>query len=457
VQPHKQMILGAFFNPTGHHVASWRHPEAQADAGINFAHYAELAAMAERGKFHLIFLADNLGIRDARMEALARSAQYIANFEPLTLISALSAVTKCIGFVATASTSYNEPYHVARKFASIDHISGGRTGWNIVTSTLQSEARNFGRDEHFSHAERYDRAREFTDIVLSLWDSWDDDAFSRDKVRGTFFDPKKLHALGHAGKHFKVQGPLNVPRAPQGYPVLVQAGASDDGREFAAEFAEVIFSNHLNVASAREYYLKLKGRAQEIGRSPDSIKILPGLSPIVGRTALEAKEKFENLQSLIDPVVAREMLTTVLGGVDLSGYPFDGPLPELTPPPNVIQSAFENWTRLASTENLTIRQLAMRAAGARGKNVICGSSVEIADIMEEWLNAGAADGFNVMPPYLPGAFADFVDLVVPELQRRGIYRTDYMGATLRENLGLRRPESRYSQNTTTSLTASVKV
>ena len=435
-----EMILGAFFNPTGHHVASWRHPEGQADAGVNFAHYRDIARTAERGRFHMIFLADNLGVRDAKMEALSRSAQYIANFEPLTLISALAAVTDRIGLVATASTSYNEPYHVARKFASIDHISSGRAGWNIVTSTLRSEARNFGLDDHMDHAMRYRRAREFTQVVLGLWDSWEDDAFVRDKDSGTFFIPEKLHAVNHEGEFFKVAGPLNIPRPPQGHPVLVQAGASEDGKDFASEFAEVIFTNHLSAEAGVAYCCDLRARAEAHGRGPSELKILPGLSPVVGATAAEAEAKFAHLQSLIDPVVGREMLSTVLGGLDLSDYDLDGPLPtNLEPPRNVIQSAFENWTRLGRDENLTIRELSMRAAGARGKTVMRGDARQIADMMESWFIAGACDGFNIMPPYLPGALDDFVDLVVPELQRRGLFHTEYSGGSLRESLGLLRP------------------
>jgi FMN-dependent oxidoreductase (nitrilotriacetate monooxygenase family) len=448
-----QMVLGVFFNPTGHHSASWRHPDAEADAGINFSHYAEIARTAERAKFHLLFLADNIGVRDAKMEALSRSAQYIANFEPMTLLSALSAVTEKIGLVATASTSYNEPFHVARKFASIDHLSGGRAGWNIVTSTLKSEANNFGREEHLDHKERYERAREFTEVVMGLWDSWDDDAFPRDKLSGLFFEPDKLHTLNHKGRFFNVRGPLNVPRSPQGCPVLVQAGASDDGREFASEFAEIIFTNHLTKESGKAYYADLKARAAKYGRSGDQIKVLPGLSPVVGRTSAEAEERFEYLQSLIDPIVAREMLSTVLGGADLSGYQLDGPLPDLPITNTTIQSALENWTKLARSENLTIRQLALRAAGARGKSVVRGSPTDIADIMEDLFKSEAADGFNIMPPYLPGSLNDFVDLVVPELQRRGIFRTEYSGATLRENLGLQKPSSRYQAANRAAATA----
>jgi FMN-dependent oxidoreductase (nitrilotriacetate monooxygenase family) len=438
-----QLKLGAFFNPTGHHVASWRHPDAQADAGVNFKHYVEIAQTAERGKFDLIFLADNICVRKAHMDALSRSAQYIANFEPITMISALSSVTDRIGLVATASTSYNEPYHVARKFASIDHLSGGRAGWNLVTSGQQEEAYNFGRDEHYGHSERYDRAREFADVVVGLWDSWDRDAFVRDKEAGLFFHPEKLHPLNHKGQHFAVRGPLNVPRSPQGRPVIVQAGGSAEMVGVATQFAEAIFCAPLTLETGHDLYAKLKGGLAAHGRSPDQMVIMPGLSAIIGRTEAEATEKYEYLQSLIHPIVAREILSTLLGGFDLSPYPFDGPVPEVAPTESSNRSTIANVLCLAKRENLTIRQLAMRVAGARGKSVVKGTPVQIADYMQEWFEQGAADGFNIMPPYLPGALNEFVDLVIPELQRRGLFRTEYEGKTLREHLGLRRPESRY--------------
>jgi FMN-dependent oxidoreductase (nitrilotriacetate monooxygenase family) len=438
-----QMRLGAFFNPTGHHVASWRHPQAQADAGINFQHYAELARTAERAKFDLVFLADNVCVREANMEALSRSAQYVANFEPLTLLAALSAVTTDIGLVATASTSYNEPFHVARKFASLDHLSGGRAGWNLVTSGMAAEARNFGRTEHYGHGERYDRAREFAQIVVGLWDSWDDDAFERNKESGRFFTPEKLHRLDHQGPHFSVRGPLNVPRSPQGRPVIVQAGGSDDMIGVAAEFAEVIFCAPLTIEQAQTFYGTIKGKMAEHGRSPDAMKIMPGLSAIVGRTEAEAEEKYQELQSLIHPVVAREILSTVLGGIDLTPYPFDGPFPQSLPMSNASQSTFQYVLDIARRESLTVRQVAMRVAGARGKSVVRGSPTQIADHMEDWFRTDGCDGFNVMPPYLPGGLDDFVTLVVPELQRRGLFRTEYQGHTLRDRLGLARPASRY--------------
>lgn len=440
----RQLRLGAFFNPTGHHVASWRHPQSQADAGINFPHYMELAQTAERAKFDMVFLADNVCVRKAHIDALSRSAQYIANFEPITLLSALSAVTSRIGLVATASTSYNEPYHVARKFASIDHLSGGRAGWNLVTSGQQEEAYNFGREAHYEHGERYDRAREFAEVVVGLWDSWDDDAFIRNKESGQFFDPAKLHTLNHKGKYFSVRGPLNVPRTPQGRPVIVQAGGSDDMVNVAAEFAEVIFCAPLTVEHGRDLYASLKGKMAKYGRHPDHMKIMPGLSTIVARSESEANEKYDYLQSLIHPIVAREILSTVLGGVDLTKYPLDGPMPTDLPLSNASQSTFKFALDLARKENLTVRQLAVRMAGARGKAVIKGTPAQIADIMEEWLVKEAADGFNIMPPYLPGALNEFVELVIPELQRRGLFRTEYEGRTLREHLGLPRPESRYA-------------
>ena len=438
----EQLRLGVFFNPTGHHVASWRHAESQKDAGINFAHYVEIAQTAERGKFDMIFFADSVSVRRASMEALSRSAQYIANFEPLTLLSALSVVTEHIGLTATASTSYNEPYHVARKFASLDHLSGGRAGWNLVTSTQAAEAQNFSRDDHFGHAERYERATEFAEIVQGLWDSWDDDAFVRDVESGTYFTPGKLHELDYEGEHFSVKGPLNVARPPQGYPIIVQAGASEAGIEISAKFAEVVFCSPNSLDVAKTYYDKLKAKMAEFGRPPEHVKVMPGLSCIIGDSEAEAEEKYEELQSMIHPIVARDILGTVLGHIDLSPYPLDGPLPEIKES-NASQSTVDELSNIAKAENLTILQLAMRVAGARGKAVIRGTPASIVDFMKEWFMNYGCDGFNVLPPVLPGGLNDFVGKVVPELQRRGLFRTEYTGKTLRENLGLPRPESRY--------------
>ena len=451
----EKLRLGAFFNPTGHHVASWRHPQSQADAGVNFEHYAEIARTAEHAKMDMVFLADNISVREAHPDALARSAQYIANMEPITLLSALAAVTTRIGLVATASTSYNEPYHVARKFASIDHISKGRAGWNLVTSGQAADAYNFSRDEHYEHGVRYGRARESAQVVVGLWDSWDDDAFIRDKESGIFLDPAKMHRLDHKGEWFSVRGPLNAPRTPQGRPVIVQAGGSEEMIRVAAEFAEVIFCAPLNIEQARILYAELKARMAQHGRSPDEMKIMPGLSAVVGRTAEEANEKQRYLDELTHPIVAREILSTILGDADLSGYPMDGPMPQIAPTKISSQSVITHIMDIARRGNLTLRQTAQVVAGARGKFVVRGAPEHIADVMEEWFRTDACDGFNVMPPYLPGALDDFVTLVIPELQRRGLFRTEYEGRTLREHLGLKRPESRHRKAIAGSVTGQI--
>ncbi|HEV2574796.1 LLM class flavin-dependent oxidoreductase [Methylocella sp. CPCC 101449] len=438
----KQMKLAAYFNPTGHHVASWRHPRAQRDAHQNIEHYVEIARTAERAKFDMIFLADGNATRDADIEAISRSVQFVAHFEPITLLSALAMVTKNIGLTATASTTYNEPYNLARKFASLDHISHGRSGWNLVTSGQPAEAANFGRDGVKEHSERYSRAREFAEVVQGLWDSWDDDAFIRDTKSGLFFEPDRMHHLNHKGEHFKVRGPLNVPRPPQGYPVMVQAGASDEGRELAAQYAEAIFSPHLNIPAAKAYYDDVKGRMKAYNRDPDHLKVLPGISVVVAESDDKAAEDFNTLQSLIHPIVGREILSTMLGGADLTPYPLDEPLPDL-PLTNASRGHFESIMAMARAENLTIRQLGERCAGARGKNSIHGSVKKVADYMEEWFAANACDGFCVMPPYISGQHDDFCNMVIPELQKRGLFRKEYEGATLRENLGLPRPPSRH--------------
>jgi len=438
----RQIKLGAFLMETGHHIAAWRHPQAHAAAGLDFAHYAELAQIAERAKFDTIFFADTVGVRDTDLASLSRTAR-ADHFEPITLLSALSAVTKHIGLTATVSTSFNEPYNVARKFASLDHLSAGRAGWNLVTSSSEAEAHNFSLDHHFDHALRYERAREFYDVVTGLWDSWEDDAFVRDKSSGLYFDPAKLHALNHRGTHFKVKGPLNVARAPQGWPVVVQAGASEAGRELAAQTAEVIFVAHQTLDEAQSFYRDVKGRLGKYGRHADDLKIMPGIFPVIGRTQEEADEKFEALQSLIHPVVGVSLLSKMTGGVDLSSFPVDGPVPDL-PETNGGKSRQRLLLDLARRENLTIRDLYLRIAGARGHQQVVGTPQSIADQLQHWFEEGAADGFNIMSPWLPGGLVEFADQVVPELQRRGLFRTEYEGRTLRENLGLRRPPNRHT-------------
>ncbi|MHC2002561.1 LLM class flavin-dependent oxidoreductase [Methylobacterium sp. CM6241] len=435
------MRLGAFLYPGGHHVAAWRHPSSQADAGIDPAHYRRLAKVAEAAKFDLIFLADGVSIRGDDIDALSRTAiRYVGQFEPLTLLSHLSAVTERIGLVATASTTYSEPFHVARKFASLDHLSGGRAGWNLVTSADPREAYNFSRDSHLAHASRYARAEEFVDVVAGLWDTFEDDAFVRDREEGRFFDPAKLHVLGHEGEHFSVRGPLNVPRPPQGHPVVVQAGSSEAGKALAARTAEVIFTAQATLDDATAFYADVKGRLGRHGREPDSLKILPGAFPVVGRTMAEAEDKYGALQELIHPVVGRSLLEQ-LAGLDLSGYSDDAPVP----PANGTEggkSRQDLLVTIARREGLTIRELYLRIAGARGHWTLIGTPARIADALQERFEAYGADGFNIMPPTLPGGLDDFATLVIPELQRRGLFRTEYEGTTLRENLGLARPHHR---------------
>ena len=442
--PERQRFLklGAFFHPTGHHVAAWRHEGAQIDAGTNFEHYVRLARTAERAKFDLVFLADAVATRDGNLEGLSRWPQYMAYFEPLTLLAGLAAVTRHIGLVSTATTSYNEPYHIARKFASLDHISHGRAGWNVVTSSNASEAFNFGRDAHYGHAERYERAEEFVDIVKRLWDSYDDDAFVRDRAAGRYFPPSALHFLRHQGRHFTVRGPLNVARPPQGHPVLFQASASDTGKDLAAKIAEVIFTPLHDIEKGQAFYRELKDHAARFGRGPDEIIIMPGLNPVVGRTRAEAAEKQRHFQSLIHPDVGRELLSNALGGVDLGGVDIDAPLPDHIISPE--QRRTDARISYLFREQLTVRQMYEKYGGARGQRTVVGTAEDIADQMQEWFVGRAVDGFLIQPPHLPAGLDEFVEQVIPVLQERRLFRTEYEGATLRENLGLRRPPSTYA-------------
>ncbi|AKF48424.1 LLM class flavin-dependent oxidoreductase [Pseudomonas fragariae (ex Marin et al. 2024)] len=436
----RQMKLGAFLMATGHHVAAWRHPDVPADAGLDFKHYRHVARVAQAAKFDALFVADSVAAATGDIASrMARSD----HFEPLTLLSALSAVTEHIGLIATATTTYNEPYHVARKFASLDHLSGGRAGWNLVTSDAAAEAQNFGRAEHVAHAERYSRAREFHQVVTGLWDSWADDAFTRDKASGEYYDPARLHVLDHQGEHFRVKGPLNVARSPQGQPVVVQAGSSEVGRDLAAQTAEVVFTAQTSLASAQAFYADIKGRLRAFGRDADSLKIMPGVFIVVAETEALAKAKFESFQELVEPQVGVALLGRMLGNFDLSGYPLDGPLPELPLTDSGQRSRQKLLTELADQENLTLAQLGRRIAGGRGHYSLIGTPEQIADELQRWFEQGAADGFNVLVPHLPGGLEDVAQLLVPELQRRGLFRTEYEGTTLRENLGLQRPAYRF--------------
>jgi len=435
----RQMKLGAFLMATGHHVAAWRHPDVPADAGLDFKHYRHLAQVAEAAKFDALFVADSVAAATGDIASrMARSD----HFEPLTLLSALSAVTNHIGLIATATTTYNEPYHVARKFASLDHLSGGRAGWNLVTSDAAAEAQNFGRSEHVGHAERYSRAREFHQVVTGLWNSWADDAFIRDKASGQYYDPARVQVLNHQGEHFSVKGPLNVARSPQGQPVVVQAGSSEVGRDLAAQTAEVVFTAQTSLASAQAFYADIKGRLAAFGRSDDSLKIMPGVLIVVAETEALAREKFESFQDLVEPEVGVALLGRMLGNFDLSGYPLDGPLPELPLTDSGQRSRQKLLTELAEQEHLNLAQLGRRIAGGRGHYSLIGTPEQVADELQRWFEQGAADGFNVLVPHLPGGLEDVARLLVPELQRRGLFRTEYEGTTLRENLGLQRPINR---------------
>ncbi len=426
--------------PVSIHTAWWRYPGAAPDANFNFAHLTSFAQTLERGKFDAFFMADHLAVLNMPMAALKRSAT-VTSFDPLILLPALAAVTSKIGLIATGSTTFDTPYNLARKFASLDALSGGRAGWNIVTTSNPDAALNFGLDDHMEHDERYARAAEFYQVVTGLWDSFADDAFVRDVDSGIFFEPEKMRALNHVGKYFKVKGPLNVARPPQGWPVIVQAGASEAGRNFAAGTAEMIFAEGGLIEKARAFYADMKTRAENHGRNPAHMKILPGALVVVGNTQEEAQEKRALLDSLVHPDSGLGTLSTMLG-VDARQFALDEKLPGTLPPTNASHSARERVLEMAARENWTVRQLAQYVGGFAGAS-FTGTAASIADEMAEWFHTGACDGFNVMFPTVPAGLDDFVNLVVPELQRRELFRTEYEGSTLREHLGLPRPANRF--------------
>src|SRR2546421_3140891 len=437
--PSRQLRLGAFMRPATIHTGAWRYPGAFPDANFNFAHLKRFAQTLERGKFDAFFMADHMAVLNMPLDALKRSATP-TSFEPMTLLPALAMVTERLGLVATGSTTFDEPYHVARRFASLDHISGGRAGWNVVTTSNPDAALNFGMEEHMEHSERYARAREFYDVVTGLWDSWADDAFVRDVEQGFYFDPDKLHVLNHKGKYLSVRGPLNIARPIQGWPVIVQAGASEDGRQLAAETAEAVFTGGGSLADGQKLYADIKGRMDRLGRNRDHLKILPGAFVVVGESIEEAKEKRALLDSRVHYDSAIASLSVRLG-TDASGFDPYGQLPPI-PETNASTSGRHRLVDLAARDKLTVRQLAQRVGGYGGLAFV-GAPETIADQMEEWLTSFGCDGFNIMFPYLPQGLDDFVDKVVPELQRREIFRREYEGRTLRENLGLPRPKNRF--------------
>jgi FMN-dependent oxidoreductase (nitrilotriacetate monooxygenase family) len=421
------------------HTAAWRYPGAFPDANFNFEHIKRFAQTLERGCVDAFFMADHLAVLNMPMDALKRSAT-VTSFEPMTLLPALAMVTKHLGLIATGSTTYDEPYHVARRFASLDHISGGRAGWNVVTTSNPDASKNFGHEDHLDHAERYARAREFVDVVTGLWDSWADDAFIRDVDRGIYSDPAKMHVLDHKGKYISARGPLNIARPIQGWPVIVQAGASDPGRQLAAETAEAVFTAQSSLEVGQRFYADVKGRMEKAGRDPDHMKILPGVMIYVGDSLDEAQAKRAKLDSLVNYESSIASLSIALGH-DASKFDPDAPLPEI-PESNASKSGRERAIDLAKREHLTVRQLAQRLGGHSGLSML-GTPKMIADQMEEWLVTRGSDGFTLQFPYLPQGLDDVVDRVIPELQRRGIFRRAYEGKTLRENLGLPRPANRF--------------
>jgi len=441
------MNIGLFLYVPGNHHGGWRHPAAEPEGDSDFAHYLRQVQTAERGKFDTVFFQDTSAVIGS--EAIARGDKgwdhhgRAVHLDPVSLLPALAVLTRNIGLISTATTTYNEPFHIARRFATIDHISKGRAGWNLVTSQVEDEARNFGASEHMRHGDRYARASEFYDVVAGLWDSWEEDAFLHDKANGRYYDPDKLHFLEHKGEHFWVRGPLNVARTPQGRPVVAQAGSSEAGREMAARSADLVFTAQPTPEEARAFREDLRARLPKYGRRPGDLKVLPGLMPIVGRTDAEAEEKMEALRSLLPDNVVVSALGRHTGGVDLTQYPLDGPLPPLKPS-NSAKARQELLVDLAARNNFTIRQLAHYVAFAGGHLVVHGSAERVADLMQHWFEAGACDGFNLMFPFFPAPLDDFVDLVVPELQRRGLFRTEYEGTTLRQNLGLPVPDNRYT-------------
>ncbi|GGL18019.1 monooxygenase [Sphaerisporangium melleum] len=432
----RRLHLNAFLMGVGHHEAAWRHPRTEPARLTDVRHYQELARIAERGLLDSVFLADGLALQgDVRHNA-------IGGLEPLTLLSALAAVTDHIGLIATVSTTYNEPFHVARTFASLDHISGGRAGWNIVTSAGEAEARNFGR-ERPAHADRYARATEFLEVVTKLWDGWEDDAIVGDRRLGQYADTGRIHPADHHGTHFRVAGPLNTSRSPQGHPLLVQAGSSEDGKEFAARFAEAVFTAQQTLAEGQEFYADLKSRLARYGRSPGELLILPGISPIIGGTEEEAQRLARELEDLIIPAYGLAQLSHLVG-IELTEDDLDRPLPAIPVETEGAQSRRKLIIDLARREGLTVRRLLGRLAGGRGHRVVAGTPEQIADQIQSWFENGAADGFNIMPPTLPDGLTAFVEHVVPDLQVRGLFRTEYESRTLRGNYGLPRPASRYT-------------
>ncbi len=442
----RKLRFGAFMSVPGCHPTGWRHPDAVPECDIGFRHLAHMARTAERGKLDAMFFQDSAcvvgsgGLYGRPPFNIQNGRQ--AHIEPVSAIAALAAVTSHIGLISTCTTTYNEPFNLARRFLTIDHISGGRAGWNLVTSQAEDEAMNFGADAHMEHGARYDRASEFYDVVRGLWDSWDDDAFLRDKDSGMWFDKDRMHILNHKGEHFSVRGPMNVARSPQGRPVVAQAGSSGVGMDLSARCADMVFTAQTTIKEGQDFCAELRGRMAAYGRGPDEIRIFPGIMPIVGRTMDEARAKHDQLREMVDDTVALRGVNRLCGGLDISQFDPDGPLPDL--PPSNAARARQQMIIAMGKRGMTIRQIGRVLGMSQAHRVLWGTPASMADDMQEWLEAGACDGFNLLFAHYPKPLEEFVDLVVPELQRRGIFRTEYEGTTLRENLGVPFPANSFS-------------
>ncbi|MUT67534.1 LLM class flavin-dependent oxidoreductase [Paenibacillus sp. NEAU-GSW1] len=433
----RQLKLGAALHGVGGNISGWRHPEAKADASVNFAHYKQQAQKAEAGKFDFVFIADGLYINEKSLP------HFLNRFEPLTVLSGLAAVTSHIGVVGTLSTSYSEPFTVARQFASLDHISRGRAGWNVVTSPLEASARNFSKKEHPDHPKRYRIATEYLEVTRGLWDSWEDDAFVRDKESGVFFDPEKLHRLNHEGEFFSVQGPLNIARSKQGHPVVFQAGSSEDGKSLAAKGADAVFTHYESLEQGKQFYADVKSRAEAQGRSRAEIVILPGIGPIIGATAEEAEAKYAQLANLVDIDRALNYLGRYYEHHDFSQYPLDEPFPDLGElGQNSFRSTTDRIKRNAAQKGLTLRQVALEETTPRP--IFIGTPEHVADLIQQWFEEGAADGF-IIGNAVPNGLDEFVEQVVPLLQQRGLFREEYERDTLRGHLGIPVPQNRYTR------------
>ncbi|MEC2075304.1 LLM class flavin-dependent oxidoreductase [Metabacillus fastidiosus] len=433
----KQVKLGVMLHGPGGHMAAWRHPHSVSDASINFKFYKQMIQTAEIAKFDLVFIADGLYINEKSIP------HFLNRFEPVTILSSLAAVTSHIGLVGTISTSYSEPFTIARQIASLDKISGGRAGFNAVTSPLEGSALNYSKKEHPTHERRYKIANEYLEVVKGLWDSWEDDAFIRDKETGVFFDPEKMHQLNYKGEFFEVAGPLNIERSKQGQPVIFQAGSSEAGIDLAAKEADAVFTGHETIEEAKQFYKKLKNKAIEYGRSPDEILIFPGISPIIGATEEEANLKYEQIANLVTIENALDYLGRFFDHFDFKQFPLEEPFPDIGDiGKNNFQSTTDRIKQMAKEEDLTLREVALRVVSPKSSFV--GTPEEIADLLQTWVEEGAADGFMIGNAVLPDGLTDFIQYVLPILRERGLFRTEYEGETLRENLGLPIRENRYS-------------